>query len=109
MLPGVDVSSLPAFARGQLCSISVPGNPAPFAVARALLSSGEARAQGQGRLLELLHVVGDHLWGLAPGKPVPNAGFDLAAGLVLPLSGSGEARAIFAKADVTDHLVLNPV
>ena len=32
MLPGVDVADLPSFARGQLCSVSVPGNPAPFAV-----------------------------------------------------------------------------
>ena len=32
MLPGVHVDALPSFARGQLCSISVPGNPAPFAV-----------------------------------------------------------------------------
>ncbi len=32
MLPGVNVDALPSFTRGQLCSVSVPGNPAPFAV-----------------------------------------------------------------------------
>ena len=32
MLPGVDLAVLPDFIKGQLCSVSVPGNPAPFAV-----------------------------------------------------------------------------
>lgn len=62
-------------------------------VGRALLSSEEARRQPQGRLLELLHVFGDYLWGLAPGGPVPNAGFDVAAGCVLPLVGTLEVHA----------------
>ena len=32
MLPGVNLDALPSFVKGQLCSVSVPGNPAPFAV-----------------------------------------------------------------------------
>ena len=32
MLPGVDLDALPEFGKGQLCSVAVPGNPAPFAV-----------------------------------------------------------------------------
>ncbi len=137
MLPGVNLDALPSFARGQLCSVSVPGNPAPFAVrehgrvclqamlvsvgrsrcvycwlmlhacpsdiislrwqrrqpsragracclqiGRALLSADEARAARQGRLLGLWHAFGDCLWALAPGRAMPNPGFDVAAGRV---------------------------
>ena len=54
-------------------------------VGRALLSSDEAKQQSQGRLLELVHAFGDCLWGLAPGRPGPNLGFDAKAGQVLPI------------------------
>ena len=42
-----------------------------------LLSGGALReaAGGRGRAVELLHCVGDLLWALAPGRPLPNGGF----------------------------------
>mmetsp|Transcript_15257 Transcript_15257/g.46101 ORF Transcript_15257/g.46101 Transcript_15257/m.46101 type:complete len:494 (+) Transcript_15257:1164-2645(+) len=43
-----------------------------------MLMSGEAlkaAAGGKGRAVELLHCVGDLLWALAPGSPVPNPGY----------------------------------
>lgn len=42
-----------------------------------LMSGGALReaAGGRGRAAELLHCVGDLLWALAPGRPVPNGGF----------------------------------
>lgn len=51
-------------------------------IGRALLSADEARAARQGRLLELWHAFGDCLWALAPGRAIPNPGFDAAAGRV---------------------------
>ncbi len=46
-------------------------------VGRMLVSGGALReaARGRGRAAELLHCVGDLLWALAPGRPVPNVGF----------------------------------
>lgn len=32
MLPGVDLTCLPKLMKGTLCSVCVPGNPAPVAV-----------------------------------------------------------------------------
>lgn len=61
-------------------------------VGRAFLSADEAKGTSQGRLLELLHVFGDCLWGLASGGPVPNAGFNVAAGCVAPLQSSAEVH-----------------
>ena len=56
------------------------------------MGADEARGKSQGRLLELLHVFGDCLWGLAAGGPVPNSGFNVAAGCVTPLESSAEVR-----------------
>lgn len=66
MLPGVDVTTpgaLPSFERGDLLSVSVPGNPAPLAVGFATMSSVQAAERvtggaGQGKLIEVAQVGG---------------------------------------------------
>lgn len=45
MLPGVDISSLPDFNKGDLLAVCVPGNPAPIAVGAAVMNSMTAKEQ----------------------------------------------------------------
>ena len=90
MLPGVDVGALPAFERGDLVAVVVPGNPAPIAVGRAALSARDALEAargggGRGRAVEILQAYGDYLYALAAGAPTPNEGFLGTA--VAPLPG----------------------
>ena len=60
---------------GTIRSISVPGNPIPFAVGTMAVSSTEAAREGmKGRGVTLLHSWGDLLWALGPKIP-PNEGF----------------------------------
>lgn len=92
MLPGVDTERLPAFQRGTLVSVVVPGNPAPIAVGLALLSSDDMAAagagRGKGKAVEVLQAYGDFLWSEAAGKPVANEGF--LGHVVAPLPGMWE-------------------
>lgn len=88
MLPGVFVppEGLPPFVRGQLFSVTVRGNPCPLAVGRTLLSTTDISRMGpnpRGKLLEVLHVFGDHLWSLPATPFTPNDGFF--ANCVVPL------------------------
>lgn len=90
MLPGVFVPAtcLPDFKSGQLVSIRVAGNPLPFAVGEAVLSSTDAMANGmRGRGVAVLHCYRDSLWEYA-GRCIPNTGFS--AGIVRSL-GQPEA------------------
>ena len=63
-------------------------------IGRALLSSEVAQAARQGRLLELWHAFGDCLWALAPGRAVPNAGFDAAASRVIAVEVCGQMQPV---------------
>lgn len=45
MLPGVDISSLPDFNKGDLLAVCVPGNAAPIAVGAAVMNSTTAKGQ----------------------------------------------------------------
>ena len=86
MLPGVYVprgSGLPPFEAGQLVALRVAGNPLPFAVGEALVSSAAALSSGmRGRGVRVLHSYRDELWAYG-GRGVPNAGFS--AGIVRPI------------------------
>jgi translation initiation factor 2D len=79
MLPGIDTERLPQFAKGDVVAIVCPGNDAPVAVGRALLSSSEARERGAsdagGKAVEIISYYGDHLWRDHGGATVPNKGF----------------------------------
>ena len=46
-------------------AVSVPGNPLPFAVGRADMSTPLATSTSTGRLVTILHVFGDHCWSIA--------------------------------------------
>jgi predicted RNA-binding protein (TIGR00451 family) len=74
MLPGV-LPPLPCFKKGDLLAVRVRGNPAPFAVGEACVSSEEAAAGGmRGRALKLLHHYGvslDANHPCAPKNPRP--------------------------------------
>jgi translation initiation factor 2D len=89
MLPGIDATSLPSFKAGDVVAVVVPGNEAPVAVGRALLSSREAAERGQagagGKAIEVVSFYGDHLWRDHGGATTPNAGFH--ADVVLPPGG----------------------
>jgi translation initiation factor 2D len=89
MLPGIDAASLPSFKAGDVVAIVVPGNDAPVAVGRALLSSREAAERGGagagGKAVEIVSFYGDHLWRDHGGATTPNAGFF--ADVVLPPGG----------------------
>lgn len=94
MLPGVDDSALPTFAKDDLVSVCVPGNPMPIAVGVALISSEEAkkRAQGsqvKGKLVEVIQAFGDCLWSDMGGKGIPNDSFYTNA--VVPLGLGADA------------------
>lgn len=78
MLPGV---TLPSdlrhwhFAKGDLVSLCVNGNEAPFAVGEALMSSADALSNNmRGKGVRVLHIYGDALWRMA-GKGRPNKGY----------------------------------
>ena len=63
------------FLVGSARSISVPGNPVPFAVGTMAVSSAEAAREGmKGRGVTVLHCFGDLLWGFGP-QTLPNDGF----------------------------------
>lgn len=63
------------FLAGSVRSISVPGNPVPFAVGVMAVSAQEAAREGmKGRGLTLYHAFGDLLWHLGD-KRAPNEGF----------------------------------
>eukprot|EP00898_Chlorokybus_atmophyticus_P001535 jgi/Chlat1/2382/Chrsp17S02649 len=76
MLPGVDIpeGGFQPFREGEVWSVKVPGNPAPIAVGTTALDS-QAAASGRGKALRVVHFFPDTLWESAPGKPVPNEGF----------------------------------
>lgn len=58
MLPGVDLSQgLPQFAKEDLVSISVHGNPCPIAIGSALISSDDAPKRKGGKLIEVMQVI----------------------------------------------------
>jgi translation initiation factor 2D len=66
---------LPDFLAGSPRSLSVPGNPLPFAVGRMAVSKAEAVREGmRGRGVTLLHVYSDLLWQMGDKAP-PNDGF----------------------------------
>ncbi|KAL4514187.1 hypothetical protein Ndes2437B_g04160 [Nannochloris sp. 'desiccata'] len=90
LLP-IDGIKLEPFLAGGIRSISVPGNPIPFAVGTMAVSSTEAAKEGmKGRGLTLLHCYGDLLWVLGPKNyPVPNAGFTIAKILPIEISSNG--------------------
>lgn len=63
------------FLKDQICSVTIPGNPVPFAVGKMALSYTKAQENNmEGRGLISLHYYGDHLYGLGDGRP-PNEGF----------------------------------
>ena len=49
----LDDASLPAFRKGTLLAVAVPGNPIPFAVGTADMDSEDAKALGAGKLLSI--------------------------------------------------------
>ncbi|GAX73699.1 hypothetical protein CEUSTIGMA_g1151.t1 [Chlamydomonas eustigma] len=93
MLPGVDISCLPEFSKGDLVSICVHGNPLPLAVGTAGMSSADARSKAvpgvKGKLVAVLQGYGDCLWSELGGRLVPNNGFLPTA--VVPIGSSLEA------------------
>lgn len=63
------------FLAGSVRSVSVPGNPTPFAVGVMAVSKAEAEREGmKGRGLTLMHHFGDFLW-QAGDRVAPNEGF----------------------------------
>ncbi len=89
----IRTTALEPFLSGSIRSVSVPGNPVPFAVGSMAVSSTEAVREGwKGRGLTLMHSYGDLLWGLGPKSPnyeKPNAGFSLNKILPIETDTSG--------------------
>ncbi|KAL4422679.1 hypothetical protein ABPG75_008876 [Micractinium tetrahymenae] len=91
---------LPDFLAGSPRSLSVPGNPIPFAVGKMAVSRTETVREGmKGRGWTLLHSYGDLLWALGD-KSAPNEGFTPTRIFPLaapegegPAGGEGEAAA----------------
>ncbi|KXZ46941.1 hypothetical protein GPECTOR_39g435 [Gonium pectorale] len=89
---------LPPFEKEQLVAVCSPGNPAPLAVGRAVLSSAGATeritcsgaAGPRGKMVEVLQHYGDCLWADVGGRAVPNDGY-LVDGVVPPGVASIEA------------------
>ena len=81
-----ECSELTQLSKGSHCSVSVEGNPLPFAVGELLLTVEEVVAKGgSGKLLGIVHIFGDALHSrVAPSPAVPNEGFTPA--LILPIS-----------------------
>ena len=77
MLPGAKMPLQEGFLRGTLVSLSVPGNPYPFAIGRATMSSIEASegASGKGKLVEIVHYYGDLMTVHYGEMHPPNPGF----------------------------------
>ena len=86
----------PKFRDWQFCSIVVPGNPAPIAMGRAMLSSDKATERvgvgAGGKLIEVTHVYRDKLWELGAAAAleagIPNDGYKV--DVVLPLGWNPE-------------------
>lgn len=71
------------FPRGAAVSIVVRGNPNPVAVGRTLCDSAQIPAmRGKGKIVEIMHVFGDHMWKMAPTPVIPEGFFE---NVVLPL------------------------
>ncbi|GAB4820011.1 hypothetical protein N2152v2_007057 [Parachlorella kessleri] len=76
---------------GSARSVTVPGNPAPFAIGRMAVSKTEAARDGmKGRGLTVLHHYPDLLWAMGD-KSVPNDGFTQQR--VFPLEQQAQAEA----------------
>ncbi|CAI5460498.1 unnamed protein product [Closterium sp. Yama58-4] len=88
MAPGVQVpiEGLPAFQKGEVWSVKVPGNSCPVAVGITMLGREEVIQAGvRGKLFRITHSYRDslcsseyrceNLWESAKGSYVPNKGF----------------------------------
>jgi translation initiation factor 2D len=70
-----DAQGLDEFLVGSVRSVTVAGNPVPFALGTMAVSSREALRDGmKGRGLALIHSYGDLLWQMGDKVP-PNEGF----------------------------------
>ncbi|EFN52364.1 hypothetical protein CHLNCDRAFT_138791 [Chlorella variabilis] len=94
---------LPDFLAGSARSLSVPGQPIPFAVGKMALSKAEAVREGmKGRGWTLLHAYGDLLWQMGD-KALPNEGFTASRILpVVPVEGEAAAEGGAAAAAAAD-------
>lgn len=91
-LQGIDRSSIgEPFLQGQVRSVSVPGNPVPFAVGKMATSQTKAEQGGfQGRGVISIHYYGDFLWQSGDQVP-PNPGFRTSCVVALDEESLAEA------------------
>eukprot|EP00884_Botryococcus_braunii_P009146 jgi/Botrbrau1/18232/Bobra.53_1s0086.1 len=81
------------FQKGDLLTVGIPNNPAPFAVGTAEVGSDElARTGLKGKGLHLLHHFPDQLWALGD-KSTPNSGYTLTRIFPLETAAAAPARA----------------
>ena len=111
ILPPGEATIQPPFLCGTVRSVSVPGNPIPFAVGMMAVSSTEAVREGmKGKGLTVLHGYGDLLWnvcaveGSASPPPAPNQGFTPT--MVLPVLPSA-SEAELSGASMFEKIQLN--
>jgi len=92
---------LEPFLAGSIRSVSVPGNPIPFAIGVMAVSSSEVERDGmKGRGLTLMHTFGDYLWKMGTKVP-PNDGFTdkRIIPILLPTSAAGTAEQVCSCAE----------